>query len=408
LAGSLLSSLRAPFAESVEEIGRLRNRELCMGPLSGINIVELAAIGPAPMAAMLLADMGARVLRICRIDDSGPGLRKPPQFDLVMRGRLSVAVDLKKPEGVELVLRLLDRAEGLIEGFRPGTTERLGLGPDVALARNPRLVYGRMTGFGQDGPLARAAGHDLNYIALTGALDAIGRSGGKPVAPMNLLGDYAGGSLYLAFGMVCAMLEARTSQKGQVVDAAIVDGTASLMTMIYGLREAGLHSRPRGENLLDGGAAIYDVYLCRDGRYISIAPIETKFRHILFQRLGIDLTDDEGANLSSRLEALFATRTRDEWVTLLEGSDACFAPVLSMAEAPFHPHNLARRTFVDIAGVIQPGPAPRFSRSSPDLPSAPEKAGASGRQALGEWGLDDAQINVLLKAGAIKIPHEVN
>jgi alpha-methylacyl-CoA racemase len=324
----------------------------------------------------------------------------------VMRGRLSVAVDLKKPEGVNLVLQLIERADGLIEGLRPGTTEKLGLGPDVVLARNPRLVYGRMTGFGQEGPLARAAGHDLNYISLTGALDAIGQAGGEPVPPMNLLGDYAGGSLYLAFGMVCAMLEARTSCKGQVIDAAVVDGTASLMTMIYGLREAGLHSKPRGENLLDGGSPIYNVYRCSDGRFISIAPIETKFRQVLYQRIGIGPINDEDPGLAQRLKALFATRSRDEWVALLEGSDACFAPVLSMAEAPHHPHNSARRTFVDIAGVIQPGPAPRFSRSTPGLPSPPEAPGASGRRALGEWGLNAAQIDALLEARAVKFPLE--
>jgi alpha-methylacyl-CoA racemase len=298
---------------------------------------------------------------------------------------------------------LIEQSDGLIEGFRPGTTERLGLGPEAALARNPALVYGRVTGFGQDGPLARAAGHDINYIALTGALDAIGPAGGKPVPPINLLGDFAGGSLYLAFGMLCAMLEARTSGQGQVVDAAIVDGTSSLMTMIYGLRLAGLHNQPRGENLLDGGSAIYNVYECSDGGYISIGPIEKKFRCILFDRIRIELTDDEGPELRAKLEALFLTRSRDEWVGLLEGTDACFTPVLSMAEAPQHPHNVSRKTFVSIDDVEQPAPAPRFSRTVPALPAAPEAPGASGRVALGEWGLSTSEIDDLVAAGAVRL-----
>ena len=374
-----------------------------MGPLSGIRILEIGGIGPAPLAAMLLADMGATVLRLCRGDDSGPGLRKPVALDLVMRGRKSLAVDLKNPAGIELALRLIAQSDGLIEGFRPGAAERMGLGPDVALARNPQLVYGRVTGFGQDGPLAQAAGHDINYIALTGALDAIGTAGGKPAIPINLLGDYAGGSLYLVMGMLAAMLEARTSGKGQVVDAAIVDGTASLMTMIYGLRLADLHSRPRGENLLDGGSANYNVYECLDGKYISIGPIETKFRAILFGLIGIDPASADGADLLKRLEALFKTRTQAEWTELLEGTDACFAPVLSMADAPGHPHNVARGTFVTIDGVTQPAPAPRFSRTRPDMPSPPEAAGASGREALREWGLEAAEVDVLANKGAIMV-----
>jgi alpha-methylacyl-CoA racemase len=375
-----------------------------MGPLAGIRIVEIAGIGPAPMAAMLLADMGATVLRVTRVEDNGPGLPKPPEYDLVMRGRKSVAVDLKSPDGIALVLDLIEKADGLIEGFRPGTTERLGIGPDTALKRNPRLVYGRMTGFGQEGPLAKAAGHDINYIAITGALHAIGEAGGAPVPPINLLGDFAGGSLYLVFGMVCALLEAKRSGQGQVVDAAIVDGTISLMTMIYGMHAAGMHSLKRGENLLDGGSAIYNNYLCADGEYVSVGPIEPKFRKILFDRMDLEPTMDEGLATAERLAAAFRTRTRDEWCELLEGSDACFAPVLSMAEAPAHAHNAARDAFVTIGGVVQPAPAPRFSRTRPDLPTAPEAPGASGREALAEWGIDDATVAALAASGTVGLP----
>ncbi|BBD98406.1 CoA transferase [Sphingobium amiense] len=372
-----------------------------MGPLAGFRIVEIGGIGPAPLAAMLLADMGTTVLRLCRSDDHGPGLRKPVALDLVMRNRRSLAIDLKNPAGIDLALELIEKADGLIEGFRPGAAERMGLGPDAALARNPRLVYGRVTGFGQDGPLAQAAGHDINYIALTGALDAIGVAGGKPAIPMNLLGDYAGGSLYLVMGMLAAMLEARQSGKGQVVDAAIVDGTASLMTMIYGLRLADLHARPRGENLLDGGSAIYNVYECLDGAYVSVGPIEPKFRAILFGLIGIDPASGDDPDLQARLEALFRTRTQAEWRTLLEGTDACFAPVLSMADAPHHPHNRARGTFVTIDGVTQPAPAPRFSRTVPALPTPPEAPGAGGEAALLEWGVHPADIEALARKGAI-------
>lgn len=375
-----------------------------MGPLSGIRIVEIAGIGPGPMAAMLLADMGATVLRVDRAEANGPGLPKPARFDLLMRGRKSVAVDLKSPEGVALVLDLIAQADGLIEGFRPGTTERLGLGPAEAFARNSALVYGRMTGFGQDGPLSRAAGHDINYIAVTGALHAIGEAGGAPVPPINLLGDFAGGSLYLVFGMLCALLEAKTSGKGQVVDAAIVDGTISLMTMIYGMNAAGMHSLKRGENLLDGGSAIYGSYICADGEYVSIGPIETKFRRELFERLGLEPSADEGPKMRAKLTAVFAARPRAHWTALLEGTDACFAPVLSMAEAPDHPHNAARQAFVTIDCVVQPAPAPRFSRSVPELPTPPEAPGTSGHAALLEWGLSEQRIAALADSGAIRLP----
>ena len=373
-----------------------------MGPLAGLRIVEFAGIGPGPMAAMLLADLGARVVRLDRTVPGGLGLDTPARFDLLKRGRPSVAVDLKHPDGAALALRLLTEADGCIEGFRPGTMERLGLGPDVALAANPRLVYGRMTGFGQTGPLAAAAGHDLNYIALTGALDAIGRAGEKPTPPLNLLGDFAGGSLYLVVGMLAALLEAKGSGRGQVVDAAITDGTAHLMTMFSGLRAAGLHAGARGTNLLDSGSAIYDVYACADGRYVSIGPIEEKFRAELFRRLGIEGGPD-GADLRARLDACFRSKTRAEWCDLLEGTDACFAPVLDLDEAPRHAHNRERKTFVEIDGVTQPAPAPRFSRSVPDLPSGPEEPGASGRLALVEWGFAEAEIDGLA-AAAIRLP----
>jgi alpha-methylacyl-CoA racemase len=371
-----------------------------MGPLAGIKIVEFAGIGPGPMAAMLLADLGATVLQLDRTEASGLGIDKPVRFDLLKRGRNAVGVDLKRPEGVALALRLLEKADACIEGFRPGTMERLGLGPETVLERNPRLVYGRMTGFGQSGPLAKAAGHDLNYIALTGALAAIGRKGQAPAPPLNLLGDFAGGSLYLVVGMLAALLEAKTSGRGQVVDAAITDGTAHLMTMIYGIHAAGMHSLERGANLLDSGTAYYDVYECADGTYVSVAPIEAKFRQEFFQRLGIEApaSDEE---LRTVLQERFRTKTRDEWCRLLEGTDACFAPVLDMQEAPLHPHNVARGTFVEIGDVLQPAPAPRFSRSAVSEPAPPQPTGQDGRKVLGEWGVRPDEIESLTSSGAL-------
>ena len=303
---------------------------------------------------------------------------------------------LKHPDGIALAGDLVAKADALIEGFRPGTMERLGLGPDVALKRNPRLVYGRMTGWGQTGPLAQAAGHDLNYLALVGALHAIGRAGSKPTPPLNLAADFGGGALYLAFGMACAMLEAQRSGKGQVVDAAMVDGAASLMTMFYGLHAAGRHSLERGTNLLDSGSAIYETYECADGCFISIAPIELKFREVLFEKLGLPYTKDDGPELRRKLEKLFKTRTRDEWCALLEGTDACFAPVLSMAEAPRHPHNVARNAFVEVEGVVQPAPAPRFSRTPSARPTPPQDQGEGTRSALADWGIPHGRIEALL------------
>jgi alpha-methylacyl-CoA racemase len=375
-----------------------------MGPLAGIRIVEFAGIGPAPMAAMLCADLGANVIRIDRLAPSGLGIGMPTRFGLLSRGRPSVAIDLKHKDGIALAADLIDKADALIEGFRPGTMERLGLGPKEALARNPRLVYGRMTGWGQSGPLAQAAGHDLNYLALTGALAAIGRAGSKPTPPLNLAADFGGGALYLAFGLACAMVEAQRSGKGQIVDAAMTEGAASLMTAFYGMYAAGLHKLERGTNLLDSGSAIYEVYECADGRFISIAPIELKFREVLFERLGLPYTTDDGPAVRGQLEKLFKTRSRDEWCALLEGTDACFAPVLTIAEAPHHPHNVARGSFVEVEGVVQPGPAPRFSRTPAGRPTPPRGLGEGSRSALADWGIGRETIDALFSRGVLGEP----
>jgi len=379
-----------------------------MGPLAGYKIIEMAGIGPAPMCAMLLADLGATVLRIDRQQPSGLGLPSATRFNLLNRSRHAIAVDLKRAEGVELVLRLAGQADALIEGFRPGVMERLGLGPEPCLARNPKLVYGRMTGWGQDGPLAQAAGHDLNYIALAGVLHAIGRAGAPPTPPLNLVGDFGGGALYLAFGVACGLLEAQRSGKGQVVDAAMVDGAASLMTIFFALHAAGNFSTTRGENILDSGAFFYDVYECADGGYVSLAPIEDKFLEELLRRMEIDpatmpakLDRRRWPEAKAKLAARFKTRTREEWCRLLEGSDACFAPVLSLAEAPSHPHNLARGTFIEIDGIVQPAPAPRFSRTPAQPPTPPEAPGERGIASLAGWGLGPEEIARLRTIGAL-------
>jgi len=371
------------------------------GPLAGLRIVEFAGIGPGPMAAMLFADLGASVIRLDRVSPSDLGIGLPTRFELLSRSRPSVAVNLKHADGIALAADLVAKADALIEGFRPGTMERLGLGPDAMLTRNPRLVYGRMTGWGQSGPLAQAAGHDLNYLALTGALHAIGRAGSKPTPPLNLAADFGGGALYLAFGMACAMIEAQRSGKGQVVDAAMTEGAASLMTIFYALHAAGRHSLERGTNLLDSGSAIYETYECADGRFVSIAPIELKFRKELFKLIGLPYTTDDGAELRGKLEALFKTRTRDDWCALLEGTDACFAPVLSMAEAPYHPHNVARGTFIEIDGVVQPGPAPLFSRTPSSRPTPPQGLGKGSRSALAAWGIPGDRIETLFARGVL-------
>ena len=380
-----------------------------MGPLQGVRIVELAGIGPAPLSAMLLADLGATVIRVDRKEPSGLGVSRPLQCDLVLRNRKSIRVDLKDPQGLALVCSLIDKADALIEGFRPGVTERLGLGPDACLARNPKLVYGRVTGWGQDGPLAQAAGHDLNYIAITGALDAIGRDGQPPTMPLNVLGDYAGGSLYLALGILSGILNARSSGKGQVVDAAIVDGVASLMTVLIGIRAAGMMNGARGTNLLDSGAPFYDVYACADDKFVSIGPIESKFYRQLLERLGLEgaapanhMDRAQWPEMRRLLAETFKTKTRAQWTALLEGSDVCFGPVLSQEEAFEHPHLKARKTFVEVAGVVQPAPAPRFSGTPPTDPQPPAEVNAeNAAAALADW-FSQAEIEAFASAGAFE------
>ncbi len=382
-----------------------------MGPLQGLRVIELASIGPGPMCAMLLADMGADVVRVDRTEPSGLGVPIDKRFEVTGRSRRSVALDLKNPAGRDAVLRLVERADVLIEGFRPGVAEKLGLGPGDCHARNPRLVYGRMTGFGQTGPLAQAAGHDLNYIALTGALDAIGPAGAKPVPPLNLVGDYGGGALYLAMGLLAALHERQSSGCGQVVDAAMVDGAASLMSIFYGLHAGGRWGEPRGENLLDGGAPFYDTYETADGRHVSIGALEPKFFAELVQRTGLDARFvarqyDRRAwpELRAALAAAMRSKTRAEWCALLEGTDACFAPVLSLDEAPAHAHAAARGGFVELDGVVQPGPAPRFSRSGSRTPQPPPAVGAHTDALLAEAGFSAAEIAALHAAGAAKGP----
>jgi len=376
-----------------------------MGPLADIKIVEFAGIGPGPMCAMLLADLGATVLRISRKGPTALGIQRPLSHDLLLRNRYSIEVDLKQPESISLVLNLIEKADALIEGFRPGVMERLGLGPDICLGRNPRLVYGRMTGWGQTGPLAHAAGHDINYVAVTGVLAAIGRRGQLPSVPLNLVGDFGGGSMYLAMGILAALLEARSSGQGQVVDAAIVDGTASLATLQYGMHGAGAHSENRGDNVLDSGAHFYDVYECADGKLISIGPIEGKFYEELLRLLEID-AETIGAHLDRAnwqtghevIARKFKKHTQKHWCEMLEGTDACFAPVLTWSEAPNHPHLKARGTFVEVAGVTQPAPAPRFSRTIPAKPTSPQPVTQENTmRALSAW-LPKDEIEALLRS----------
>ena len=380
-----------------------------MGPLHGIRLIEFAGIGPGPFAAMMLADMGAEVVRIDRAKPPGGG---DPTRDFLNRGRRSVAVDLKHPDAASALLRMLERADGLLEGFRPGVMERLGLGPDDCLARNPRLVYGRMTGWGQEGPLVQAAGHDINYIALAGALHCFSRAGERPVPPLNLVGDFGGGGMLLAFGMVCGLLEAARSGRGQVVDAAMVDGSAALMAMIYAFVHMGIWQDAPGTNILDTGAPFYDVYETADDNYVAVGAIEPQFYAELVKRTGLD-ADDEAAPLpwqldrsqwpamKERFAALFRQKTRDEWCEVLEGTDACFAPVLSLSEAPAHPHNVARATFVTRDGAVQPAPAPRFSRTEPSLELPPPAPGQHTAEVLADWGFSREEIETLEEAGAI-------
>jgi len=370
-----------------------------MGPLNGIKIVELAGIGPGPMAAMLLADMGATVLRIDREVPANLGVHRPLNCDVTLRSRKVVALNLKKAEHVERVLRLVEEADALIEGFRPGVTERLGLGPEDCFGRNEKLVYGRMTGFGQDGPMAHAAGHDLNYIAMSGALAAIGREGQSPTPPLNLVGDYGGGALYLVVGVLAALLEARTSGKGQVVDSAMVDGAASLMAAPFGMFASGLLTKTRGKNVLDSGAYFYDVYECADGKFVSVAAIEPKFHAEMLELLELDpsvvskqMDRSEWPRLKAIVAKRFKTKSREEWIEIMGGSDACFAPVLELDEVAHDPHNKARGTFIEVDGVVQPAPAPRFQRTPNPEPTAPLNAGmVAVEDALAEW-LDTEEI----------------
>jgi alpha-methylacyl-CoA racemase len=376
-----------------------------MGPLAGLRVLEFEAVGAAPFAGMLLADMGADVLLVDRIHAPELGLESPRWSDVMLRGRRSVTLDLKTPGGVQAALQLADKADALIEGFRPGVMERLGLGPDVVAARNTKLVYGRMTGWGQTGPLAARAGHDIDYIALAGVLGAIGRAGEAPVPPLNLVGDFGGGML-LAFGIACGVIEARRSGRGQVIDAAMVDSASLMTTMFAGMRAAGQWHDERGVNLLDSGAPWYDSYATQDGHYVAIGAIEPKFYALLIDRLGLAGQDlpaqHERARwpeLRARFAALFRSKTRDEWCALFEGADACFAPVLDFAEARLHPHNVARRRAVNVDGIDQPAPAPLFARTPGAIRGGPPERGAGGRAALADWGLDAATIERLSALG---------
>jgi len=378
------------------------------GPLEGVRFIELAGLGPAPFAGMMLADAGADIIRIDRADRAVYPPREEPHVDLLNRGRRSVAVDLKHPDGAGLVLRLLEGADGLMEGFRPGVAERLGLGPAECLARNPKLVYGRMTGYGQEGPMAQAAGHDIDYIAFSGALEAIGRAGERPLPPLNLVGDFGGGGMLLAFGMVAAILSARTTGKGQVIDAAMVDGAASLMTMTYTLRAAGAWQDERGTNLLDTGAHFYEVYETSDGGYMAVGAIEPQFYAELMRLLGLgdeDLSTQTDRttwpDMKERFTAIFASKTRVEWEALFVGSDACVAPVLSAAEAPDHPHNKARGTFTEVAGVVQPSPAPRFLSTPGSIRRPPPNPGQHADEVLTDWGMSTDEVAALRSSGAI-------
>ena len=372
------------------------------GPLTGLKIIEFAGIGPGPFCGMLLSDLGADVVRI---DRKGQGRGSPA--DITARGRRSVGLDLKNPASIETCLKLFETADVVFEGFRPGVMERLGLGPDVALKRNPKLVYGRMTGWGQFGPYAQAAGHDMNYIAITGALHAIGTED-KPIPPLNLVGDFGGGALYLAFGILAGVIKARETGEGQVIDCAMSDGAASLMAMFYGFKASGAWTESRRSNLLDGGAHFYDTYQCSDGKWVSIGSIEPQFYALLLEKTGISdpafkAQMDRGAwpDLKAKLAAVIATKTQSEWCALMEATDVCFAPVLDLDEAPKHAHNVARQTFVEIAGVTQPAPAPRFSKTPGAIQGPPPAIGAHDQEALRDWGFSEADVSALKANGAL-------
>ncbi|MBK6578352.1 MAG: CoA transferase [Sandaracinaceae bacterium] len=375
------------------------------GPLSGLRILELAGIGPGPFCGMMLADMGAEVIRI---DRPGGNPSAYVGHNVLFRNRRSIALDLKTEAGAAALLQLCENADGLIEGFRPGVTERLGVGPDDCLARNPRLVYGRMTGWGQDGPLAQVAGHDINYIALSGALHAMGRRDEQPMPPLNLVGDFGGGGMMLAFGMVCGLLEAQRSGQGQVVDTSMVEGSAALMAMFYGLRAQGMFTDQRGTHMLDTGAHFYDTYETSDGKHVAIGSIETKFYQLLMEKAELDpavfgkqLDTRRWPDQKARLAEVMRGKTRDEWCALMEGTDVCFAPVLSIAEAPQHPHNVARESFVTVEGAVQPRPTPRFSRTASGTPTPARMPGTDTLAVLRECGFDQNQLDALLASGAI-------
>lgn len=379
------------------------------GPLTGYRILEIAGIGPGPFAAMLLADMGAEVIRVDRAQSvRGPAPDKPAG-DLMLRGRRNIALDLKNPEGVETLLQLVEKADAIIEGFRPGVMERLGVGPDACLARNPRLVFGRMTGWGQEGMYAQAAGHDINYISLAGSLAHFARKGEAPVPPLNMVGDFGGGGMFLAYGVVCALLEAQKSGKGQVVDTAMVDGAAVLMTMFWSFKSMGIfNENAPGTNLLDTGAHFYDVFECKDGRYVSLGSIEPQFYAELMELTGLkddpdfarQMDQSMWPGLKERLREVFRGKTRDEWCAVMEATDVCFAPVLTMSEAAAHPHNTERRTFVEANGHMQPAPAPRFSRTVPQIGRASAHPGQHTEEVLREWGVPDVEAR--LAGGAAK------
>lgn len=380
-----------------------------MGPLAGTTIIEIAGLGPGPFAAMSLADMGADVIRVERPKGGLFAARQDPRLDVLNRGKRCIAIDLKTAAGVDTVLTLVEKADALLEGNRPGVMERLGLGPDTCLERNPGLVYGRMTGWGQEGPLAGEVGHDLNYVALSGALHAMGRAGEKPAIPLNLVGDFGGGGLLLAYGMVCALLEAKTSGQGQVVDAAMVDGAATLMASTYAAFQVGFWSDERGTNVLDSGSHFYEVYETADGRYISIAPVEPQFYAEFLERLGEDSAGlenqwdmDSWPALKTKLAELFKRRTRDEWDVFFEGANICYAPVLSLSEVRHHPHHQARGTYLEDGDIWQPAPAPRFSRTPGEIKCEPAKIGADSEQILAEFGFAAADIKTLIEKGAVK------
>ena len=378
------------------------------GPLSGYRIIEIAGIGPGPFAAMMLADMGAEVIRVERAQSVKGAAPATAHWDTLLRGRKNIAIDLKNPQGVEALLQLVEKADAIIEGFRPGVMERLGIGPTECAKRNPKIVFGRMTGWGQDGPYAPLAGHDINYIALAGALAHFSRAGETPVPPLNMVGDFGGGGMFLAFGVVCALLETQKSGKGQVIDAAMIDGSATLMSMFWAMKSIGMfNENAPGTNLLDTGAHFYDEFQCQDDKYISIGSIEPQFYALLLEKTGLtndpafakQMDPSQWPTLKAKLQVVIKQKTQAQWCAIMEGTDVCFAPVLTMTEATQHPHHIARNTFIDIAGVTQPAPAPRFSRTSPETPMPPAHAGQHSTQILNEWGISN--ITELLASGAV-------